>query len=455
MKGGVNRLGAARAAADGTSTLTFDSLSRDVGSYLWVDAEGLGTDNRNRIKFTTAPATVGGLLPPWLLLSNAVAAGRVDLAEYDTTDGLRAPTYVDGESTWATNNARPTSDQTLTNLRDVNALVLDDGIDLLGPTADRNLRFDVSGSAAIDLQTGGFSAITNNGNNGYNLWFGANTGMVHTLGDLWITRGNDNGATLRGSAGFIKSGPGMLILQVSAQAASANPFTGILRVDEGVLQLRRPDAAGGAVMELNGGTLMIVTNNGVGITSQDATPTNTPLVVSQSGTVLVARAAAGGGVTHTMGNLTLNDGVQLTLNYGANFNTDSSYGVRFDTMTLLGDATLNVRTGPGIGDGTLTATNVTDLGAGRALWVVGNSTIWSELRVVQTLNVSNLVVGPATGSGGAVVATGDGFTNVTGNIGVQQGVLGSAVDVVRELGSGPGQVQFEAGVGGTAPMGSR
>ncbi len=446
LTGGTNHIVASQAAADGTAALTFASLARSGGARAVVEGTDLGLDDRNRVFFTAAPATLDGLLP-WMLLRTGTGGVGADwdLAEYDATAGLRAPAYVNDETTWAAGLvARPTADQTLTTQRTLTALVLDDGIDLAGPAADRNLNLDASPAAALILQTGGISSITNAGNPGYNILFGANEGVFNTIGTLWITRGNDNNATIRGTNGFLKIGPGTLILQSASQANNAtalNNMRGIFSIQEGTLELRRPDAAGGAVLELNGGTLMLATNASAVFTSQDATPTNTPLVVSQSGTVLVSRVSAGGGVTHTLGNLTLKNGVQMTLDYGANFNNDQTYGLRFDTMSLLGDATLKIVNGPGNGDGVLYATNVTDNGGGFSLNVFGNSAIRSELRVHGTLSISNLVVGnPA--ANGAVVRTADGFANVLGNILVQQGTLASGTDVVRELGDGPGQVRY-------------
>ena len=446
LTGGTNLIVASQAAADGTAALTFASLARSGGARAVVEAAGVGLDDRNRIFFTAAPATVDGLIP-WMLLKTGTGGTGADwnLAEYDATEGLRAPAYVNDETTWAAGLvARPTADQTLTTQRTLTALVLDDGIDLAGPAADRNLNLDVDPAAGIILQTGGLSSITNAGNAGYNILFGANQGVFHTIGTLWITRGADNNATVRGTNGFLKIGPGTLILQSASQAANATPTTnmrGLFSIQEGILELRNANAAGGSVLDLDGGSLGLRVDAGSVFTSQNAVPTNTPLVVTQSGTVLVSRVVAGGGITHTMGNLTINDGVQLTLDYGDNINADQSYGVRFDTMSLLGDATLKIVNGPGNGDGVLYATNVTDNGAGSSLNVFGNSAIRSELRVHGTLSISNLVVGnPA--ANGAVVRTADGFANVLGNILVQQGTLASSVDVVRELGDGPGQVRY-------------
>jgi autotransporter-associated beta strand protein len=450
LKPGANLIFAARAAVDGTSLLTFASLARDPGATLRVEAAGLGVDNRNRIVFTAAPTTLNGLIP-WMALKTGTGGTGADwdLAEYDGIAGLKAPTYEADEANWtaATVNGRPAADQAVGGNRVLNALVLDDGVDLLGPLGDRSLSFDGASGAAVIFQTGGFSAITNSGNNGHNLLFGANEGVFNVLGDLWITRGNDNNATLRGTNGFAKIGPGTLILQSGSQAGNAtmlNNMLGLFSIEEGTLQLRRPDAAGGAVLDLNGGTLMLVTNSSSVFTSYDATPTNTPLVVSQSGTVIVARAAAGGGVTHTMGNLTLKDGVQLTLSRGANFNDNNAPSLRFDTVTLLGGPTLNLRMNSGSGDGVMYATNLTDNGSGYDLAVNGTSVIRSELRVLNTLTLGgNLSIG--AGGAGAAVRAADGFANVAGNILVGSGVLASGADFTRELGDGAGQVRFIGG----------
>jgi autotransporter-associated beta strand protein len=449
--GGTNLIVASQAATDGTAALTFASLARSGGARAVVEGSGLGLNGRNRIFFTAAPATVDGLIP-WMLLKTGTGGTGVDwnLAEYDGMDGLRAPAYVNDETTWAAGlSARPTADQTLTTQRALTALVLDDGIDLAGPGADRNLNLDAAPAAGIILQTGGLSSITNAGNAGYNIHFGANEGVFNTIGTLWITRGADNNATIRGTNGFLKIGPGTLILQSASQAANATPTINMLgrfSIQEGTLELRNANAAGGSVLDLDGGTLGLRVDAGSVFTSQNAVPTNTPLVVTQSGTVLVSRVVLGGGVTHTMGNLTLKDGVLLTLNHGgaASFNDNSTYGVRFDTLTLDGSASIDVRTGRGTGDGVLYATNVTDNGNGYDLTVFGNSIIRSEMRSLGTLSLTgDLLVSPA---GGAVTyRAADGFANVAGNILVGNGVLASPIDMVRELGAGAGQVRFVGG----------
>ncbi len=451
---GTNGLSAARAAADGTSALTFDSLARDGTASAVVDATDLGLDDRNRILVSVAPVTANGILP-WMVLKTGISGTGADwhLAEYDAFAGLRAPTYVDDESSWsATLNARPSMSQTVTDNRYLNSLVLDNDIHILGPAADRQLYFTNSGSAAVILQTGGFSSITNNGNAGNNLWFGGNQAIFHTIGDLFIRRGGDNNQSIRGTNGYVKTGPGTLTLLTAGQANNATPLgnmRGMFSIEAGTLQLQHANAAGGTVLTLNGGWLAILNDADLAFKAQDAVPTNTPLVVNQSGTVLVARVTfAEGGRTHTFGDLWIAPGATLTM-ARENFDGNSGVVLRFDELALGGSAGVFVQNGTGTGDGQMTVTNLTDGGGGFDFSVNGSSGIRSEFRVLGSMVLGgNLTVGAG---GAAVVHAADGFAGVAGNIVVQNGALVSSVDFTRELGPGAGQIRFvgnnQSGIG--------
>jgi autotransporter-associated beta strand protein len=451
---GTNGLSATRAAADGTSALTFASLARNGTAGAVVEANDLGLDDRNRIFFSAAPATANGILP-WMLLKTGTSDTGADwhLAEYDGVAGLRAPVYVDDETSWgAVLNSRPSMSQTLTDNRYLNSLVLDDDIHILGPAADRQLYFTNSGSAAVIVQTGGFSSITNNGNAGNNLWFGGNQAIFHTIGDLFIRRGGDNNQSIRGTNGYVKTGPGTLTLLTAGQANNATPLgnmRGIFSIEAGTLELQHANAAGGTVLTLNGGRLAIRSNSDLAFKAQDAVPTNTPLVVNQNSTVLVARVTfAEGGRTHTFGNLWIAPGATLT-SVRENFDGNSGVVLRFDELTLGGSAGVFVQNGTGTGDGQITVTNLTDGGGGFDFAVNGSSVIRSEFRVLGTMALGgNLTVGAG---GAAVVHAADGFVSVAGNIAVQNGAIVSSIDFTRELGAGAGQVRFvgnnQAGIG--------
>jgi autotransporter-associated beta strand protein len=450
LTGGTNLIVASQAAADGSSLLTFASLARSGGARAIVDATGLGVDARNQIYFTTAPATLNDVIPGLLLKTGISGTGADwDLAGYDGAAGLRASAYNTGdESTWvSTDNARPTADVTYgIAVRTLNALVLDDGINILGGTQDRNLLFNTAGGAATILQTGGTSSFTNTSNFEVFPSFGNNTGTFHVLGDLVLHRGNSP-TGVRGNAGAIKSGGGRLTLYTQSQATGGSPFNGLFRIEEGILDLRSAHAMGGAVLELRGGSLALVTNASVAFRAQDVTVTNTPLIVSQSGTVLVSRATAGdAGLTLTLGDLTLRPGVTLTVDR-ANFTGNNTYTLAGSRLVLEGGAAVYVRTGNGTGDGILTVADVTDNGGGFDLTLFGNGgdSFRSELNVTQTLGLGGDLRIGTDGVGSAAVRSSDGFTNVAGNITIGRGLIASAVDFVRPLGAGAGQVQFTGG----------
>jgi len=136
------------AAAGQTSRLTFDSVSRQTGAVAFVST-GFA-DARNQIVFTTAPSLAGAahsdIVPYMVARTNGGVGADAVLVTHDG-DGTALRAYGTGpnegfataESAFvSTTNARPPAGTTLlSGGRTVQALVLDDGVNIAGSGANR------------------------------------------------------------------------------------------------------------------------------------------------------------------------------------------------------------------------------------------------------------------------------------------------------------------------------
>ncbi len=447
------------AAGGGSSAMVFSNatsaLTRSGGATARIEAPGLGANAQNELLLASAPEVKNGIVP-WLLVKDGIGGFSSDynLATTNTGSGgllgiapLPGLSYDTGlESGWAaTGNARPPSDQALSANRSLNALVLDDGLDIRGDAgaqADRILDFSGAGGAALIVQTGGNSLIDpgafSPSTNDVILNFGNNQGIFNTIGTLTINRANSN-EQIRGTNGFVKTGPGTLVIDGANQKsqADAQAMGGDFYINEGTLELRRAGSGGGTRLVLDGGTLRLASG-------ADANYGN-DLFVNESGSVVVAHTNASTvALDMTLSNVTIAAGRTLTINRdAANFSAaNQAYRVVARDVGILGDATIDVRTGKGTGDGTFTVDSVSDGGSNYNLAVIGNNVIRSQLIVNNTMAVSNLTIG-----NNALVRLNDGATNVLGNVDLFGGLLGLNLDFARELGEDPGQVQLTGDAG--------
>ncbi len=448
-------------AADGSSALLFSNATAAIvrsgaGATARIEAPGLGTNAQNEILLVPGaglPAPQNGIIP-WVVVKDGVGGTGADynLATTNTGTGghigITALTSYqqNPESIWiAADNVRPLGDENLSGNRALNALVLDDGIDIRGDAGsanDRRLDFNTAGGAAAILQTGGTSLVergTFNANNDVILNFGNNQGIFHTIGTLQISRANSN-EQIRGTNGFVKAGPGTLILDSvsSKDPTVANAMSGDFYINEGTLELRRAGSGGATTLRLDGGDLRLASG-------ADQNYGNS-VIVDESGSIIVAHTNASTvALDMTLSNVTIAAGRTLTINRdAANFSAaNQAYRVVGRDVSLLGDATIDVRAGKGTGDGTFQVESVSDGGGNYDLTVIGNNVIRAQLLVNNGLTLGgDLVVG-----NNALLRVGDGGTNVAGNINLFGGLLGLSIDFARELGAGAGQVQLTGDAG--------
>lgn len=448
-------------AADGSSALLFSNATAAIvrsgaGATARIEAPGLGTNAQNEILLVPGaglPAPQNGIIP-WVVVKDGVGGTGADynLATTNTGTGghigITALTAYqqNPESIWiAADNVRPLGDENLSGNRALNALVLDDGIDIRGDAGsanDRRLDFNTAGGAAAILQTGGTSLVergTFNANNDVILNFGNNQGIFHTIGTLQIARANSN-EQIRGTNGFVKAGPGTLILDSvsSKDPTAANAMSGDFYINEGTLELRRAGSGGATTLRLDGGDLRLASG-------ADQNYGNS-VIVDESGSIIVAHTNASTvALDMTLSNVTIAAGRTLTINRdAANFSgANQAYRVVARDVALLGDATIDVRAGKGTGDGTFQVESISDGGGNYDFAVVGNNVIRAQLLVNNGLTLGgDLVVG-----NNALLRVNDGGTNVAGNINLFGGLLGLSIDFARELGAGAGQVQLTGDAG--------
>lgn len=245
--------------------------------------------------------------------------------------------------------------------------------------------FAFTGTNALNLGTGAATLGT-----------AAGTSRTITVNGNTLTLGGGiaNGTTANG---FVKSGPGVLIL------SGASNFTGTATVSSGVLRAEGNAAALGAgTLDLAGGELQLA--------GDTATTFGRNTTVSANAKITADTTTAVAGVTHTLGTLAIGTNT-LTVAKGANA-TGNTAGVAFGTTTFSGAPTFSI----GV-DSTLTlglvnngAFDATFTGAGNfrqaSTWSngAGGLVFDSGFTGTAVLNGTNTFTGAVTINSGTVVA---------------------------------------------------
>lgn len=490
LNAGALTINTSQAASGQTSVLTIPSLTRNSGGTAFFSGTGLGTDGRNSVVLSSAPALVNSVLA-YAVVNNGALTSFANYATGGGTNQALRPLALASHAqaaqgaTWTnTANVRPAADQTLSATRAAYTLTLDSGIDLLASTADRTLNVGNGGLGGV-LQTGGVSTVSASGNNEYVLAFGTNEALFHIIGELIVQRGGSTaptGGNISGTGGLTKTGPGQLTVTNSG-------MTGAFRLNEGTY---RSTAAAGlgaaaATLEFNGGNLALAASTAFTTTNAGG------IAVNADALITIDRAAAGAGVTHVLpGALTIGDQV-LTVAKGAFINADSNYGLTFSNaatgVTLTGSPTLVIdNNGTGIGTINLTAVNSSSglhtlikQGSGNLIMsgtggfqnplnVQAGLVGWSNNTAATFITESNLISGAGgvvkSGASGVMltaVNTYSGPTTITAgalqaqdgaglpdasNLILNGGVFQTNGTFIRSLGAGSGQVQWTAGSSG-------
>ncbi len=251
----------------------------------------------------------------------------------------------------------------------------------------------------------------------------SDTGVLLTLGNVTgtgqaLTVSGAGNTTLSsglntGAAGtLIKNGTGTLTLPV------ASNYTGATTISNGVVIAQNALSLNTSTITLSGGTLDLQANSNTNFGNN--------IIVSGNSTILSDRVAAGAGVTHTLGTLSI--GAQtLTVSAGANVSSGTA-GLTLGATTLTGGATLSLNTGT-----LLTLGNVTGTGQALAISGAGNAILSAGLN---------------TGSAGALTMSSTGTLilvaagNYTGTTIISNGI----VDAQNSAAFGTSAITVNSGV---------
>jgi autotransporter-associated beta strand protein len=400
-----------QAATGETSRLTLGNLTRAAGGTLLIAGAGIGTA-RNEVVSAANLASSGGILRGALMLDTTTGTYNLVNPASANTAITAVTSYVASESSWSNSNteARPTSDVTLSGNRNVNALLLDSGLDILAPNTSRTLTF---GNAGMLVQTGGSSIIGASGTNEVQLVFGNVQGTIYTVGNLTLQRGDTSGLT--GSAGIVKAGAGTFINQTD------NANTGALVINEGTWRAERAGAVSSGGVTANGGVLELANNS-------STTFTNATTTVNRDFTLRADRTTTGSGtgITHTLDTLTINNSSNITFTSGANV-TSGTIGLSVGATTLNGsDSVFTVGSNTALTVASITGTNRSFILDGG-----GNTTVTGSI---------NTGTGTLTKNGSGTLTL-SGSNNYTGATVINGGTV--AISSEASLGTNP--VSFNAG----------
>ncbi|MBI5382866.1 MAG: autotransporter-associated beta strand repeat-containing protein [Opitutae bacterium] len=215
-------------------------------------------------------------------------------------------------------------------------------IDLAGTTGGATI--DASGTGTLTL-TSNFTA-TGGGSKTLTLT-GSNTGN-NTISGAIV----DNSGTNKTSVA--KTGNGTWVLSGNSS------YTGTTSISSGILRATsNAGALGAGNLTITGGTLQLANDTGLAF--------NRPTTVSGTTTLVSDRLTLGGGVTHTLGTLSIN-GQTLNVNAGSLVNSGTA-GITFGATTLSGNPVFDIGTGAlltlgALADGGVTARTITKQDAG-------------------------------------------------------------------------------------------
>jgi len=178
--------------------------------------------------------------------------------------------------------------------------------------------------------------------------------------------------------------------------------------DSGTLIMNSPSIDTGATVTLAGGTMVLGSTSALGDSGKALAissgtldlATNTSITaynttISGPASILSDRLSGGSGITHTLGNLTIN-GSQLSVSAGSNVSANSAYGLAFlgtGTTTLSGNPTFDVADN-GSGVGTLTLGALNDGGTARTITLQDNGAMVLGTAANTITAGTNFSIGP-------------------------------------------------------------
>lgn len=328
-------------AASGTTSFTGNILNGTSG--LSIVKTGAATQSLSGTNtYANGTTLSGGTLR---LLDNAAALGTGDLTINGTTPVLELSRSTGGSLTLA-NNVTVAANATIrsnTNTAGAGASftlgTLSIGAQTLTIDAGSNV---TSGTAGI-----AFGATTHTGAPTYTVNNPAGGGLTQfSLGTL---TGGAFATTFNGSGEVVQSGPWTIATAASGSAITYNGTGRLILNQTNALSDRITITTGTVVATENAAALGTASNiylNGGTLNLQNDAPLafGRPMFMPVASTLVSDRLTPGDGVTHTMGDFTLQSGVALvTVNAGANI-TGGLAGIGVGRLTTVANVTHQIDT---------------------------------------------------------------------------------------------------------------
>ena len=328
-------------AASGTTSFTGNILNGTSGLSLVKTGAATQTLSGNNT-YANGTTLSGGTLR---LLDNAAALGTGDLTINGTTPVLELSRSTGGSLTFA-NNVTVAANATIrSNTNTVGA----GSAFTLGTLGIGAQTLTIEGGANVNSGTASiaFGATTHTGAPTYTVNNPAGGGITQfSLGTL---TGSNFATTINGSGEMLQSGPWTIATAASASAITyngtgrlilnqANAFTDRITITSGTIVATANAAALGTASNiyLNGGTLNLQNDAPLAF--------GRPMFMPVASTLVSDRVTPGDGVTHSMGDLTLQGTVALvTVNAGANI-TGGLAGIGVGRLTTVTGTTHQIDT---------------------------------------------------------------------------------------------------------------
>jgi autotransporter-associated beta strand protein len=310
---GVNTVAIQQAGVSGTSTLTFDGLSRTAGTLNFSGA-GLGTavDPRGAITFTSAPTLTNGIIGPWATVNGlgyATLDGGNNVVLYNTyTDVARGTTGTKIIPDSSATDVRLVESTTATNITLAGATT----------TTIRSLLNSISGGTA----TAGTIAITGSQTLLVDSINSVSTAPVLNVGNV-VGTGTLMAATAGGNLLLINSSANIMTVN-SVIANNTNPSS-LTKDGSGQLTLATSNSYSGGTV-INGGTILAKSLTALGASGSNVTFGGTSTLTHS------VNSASG----FSFGTVTINAGVTATITKDSTRNG----GVTHTIATLTGSGTL-------------------------------------------------------------------------------------------------------------------
>ncbi|MFA6561609.1 MAG: autotransporter-associated beta strand repeat-containing protein, partial [Verrucomicrobiia bacterium] len=245
VSAGASSINMMQVGTTATNTLTFASLSRDLGATIHFIGTGLGTNYQDRIAISAAPALVNGIIGPWAYVNTN------DWATYNSAIGSIS-NYTAYASTNNTANWNSTvnalviqgGNATLTQVRDATNYTLN--VRATSTTANQPGYWNLAGYGATILGGGLLDSTTVA--NDFTIYGGTLTAGTDTApAELIYSRFGPNSGYLRVSIvdngplsplTLVKSGAGNLVLgSINNYWGSSNSYSGGTIIAAGILYM--------------------------------------------------------------------------------------------------------------------------------------------------------------------------------------------------------------------------